>query len=194
MKMLQELCAAFLFPSQLRENRYCTSSWTLKAGCWLPFPLQHASSYIFIYFFYLFINWLLCIFFLNFLWGSCKSNCVYPAEFVISADFHRTSGLWINFECHIRQGHRPWSCNFGGARDSWTAVPSDSRVLSWDMLGWLDWLPTWGIWAQKSRRPGLTRFGKKLLRLKLDKTFKICLLSGKLIETTSKGWGFRWIQ
>lgn len=75
----------------------------------------------------------------------------------------------------------------------WTAVPNDG-VLSWDMLGWLDWLPTWGIWAQKSRRPGLTRFGKKLLRLKLDKTFKICLLSGKLIETTSKGWGFRWIQ
>ena len=106
-KMLQELCAAFLFPSQLPENRYCTSSWTLKAGCWLPFPLQHASSY-----------WLLCIFFLNFLWGSCKSNCVYPAEFVISADFHRTSGLWINFECHRRQGHRPWSCNFGGALDS----------------------------------------------------------------------------
>lgn len=79
MKMLQELCAAFLFPSQLPENRYCTNSWTLKPGCWLPFPLLFISFY----------QLTSLHLFLNFLWGSCKSNCVCPAEFVISADFHR---------------------------------------------------------------------------------------------------------
>lgn len=99
MKMLQELCAAFLFPSQLPENRYCTSSWTLKAGCWLPFPLQHASSHIFIYFFISFVNWDFFASFSSTFYEVLASPTVsiQPSSWSqpISIDFRTLDQLWV---------------------------------------------------------------------------------------------------
>ncbi len=153
-----KLCAAFLFPSQLPSSQ--------DADC----HSYSASSYIFMWELLTKTD-VVCIFFLlRFLPQLSLSSRVRDLSWL-------QRRLPNGSDERIRQGHRPWSCNFGGgdsscesvlSLDGWGLEASEHKKAEGQV--WLDWL---------SRDLNLP---------------KNAFFEANWLRQLQKAGGFRWIQ